>query len=171
MIKQHVPFIESILDSRGYSIDSWNHIASEIGWSVTDAQMEYMKHLRDNHQTITVAKVKNGGVHICTFIKPPHGEMFSMTIGYKDRKPSTLEYPNHMWDKKISEKISDGYLPLEIPDVVLDTWDNIQTIYSRHRQGYHVYYTTDFGYTWKTVPEDTGKWKNDWKFVVINLKK
>ncbi len=50
--------------------------------------------------------------------------------------------------------------------------DNIQKVYQRHSEFCgSVLYSEDHGYTWKSVPMDSGKWDIiNWCFTFIELK-
>jgi len=47
--------------------------------------------------------------------------------------------------------------------------NSIRKILSQHAKHYGtVYYSDDDRNTWKRVPVDTGKWKHNWEYIILN---
>ncbi len=48
--------------------------------------------------------------------------------------------------------------------------EEIQTVYKRHHYNCNsVVYSEDGGFTWQSVPIDSGKWHHDWVYAFIKL--
>lgn len=57
------------------------------------------------------------------------------------------------------------------PQVKIYTRVDIKKVY--HQHVYHcgsVVYSDDKGYTWHSVPMDTGKWNHEWVYAFIEIK-